>query len=129
MCLRRASSALVQEPMLLLLLNENILPPHPNAAAGVNLQANHAIGELRRVVDEVHDLHAIELRHDVIALHGYLQVVPLAWFQRLLAFRRWHLHPAAPAAFVKPAGMLAYAWIHLDLHPFDVRSMFVIDSR
>src|SRR5207248_6204632 len=52
-------------------LNEDILPPHPHAAAGVNLQANHAIGEFRRVVRKVHDLHPIELRHDVIALHGY----------------------------------------------------------
>src|SRR5438093_12777481 len=104
---KKASSALTWERCSLFLLNKNVLPPHPHAAAGVNLQANHAIGEFRRVVDEVHDLHAIELRHDVISLHGYFEVVPFARFQRLLAFRRGHLHPAAPTAFVESAGMLA----------------------
>src|SRR5206468_9713428 len=65
----------------------------------------------------------------VISLHGYFEVVPFARFQRLLAFRRGHLHPAAPTAFVESAGMLANAGVHFHLHPFDVRAMLGIDSR
>src|SRR6266850_6833059 len=84
----------------LLLLDENILPPHLHSSTGVNLQAYHAIGEFWRRVGIVHDLHSIELRHDVIALDGHCKLIPLAGSQRLLAFRRRHLHPSAPAAFI-----------------------------
>src|SRR5216683_4414624 len=62
----------------LLLLDENILPPHLHSSTGVNLQAYHAIGEFWHRVSIVHDLHSIELRHDVIALHGHFKLIPLA---------------------------------------------------
>src|SRR5712692_1096278 len=113
----------------LLLLNENVLPSHPHAPAGVNLQSNHAIREFGRCVSKVHDLHAIELRHHVIALYGHFKLIPLVEFQRLLALRRRHLHPAASSAFIQSAGVLAHVWVHLDLHALDVRPMFGIDAR
>src|SRR5438132_11176554 len=33
-----------------------------------------------------------------------------------------------PSVRIQSAGMLAYAWIHFHLHPFNVRSMFGIDA-
>src|SRR5256885_17070839 len=97
----------------LLLLNKNILPSHLHATARMNLQSNHTIDEFRRLVREVHDLHAIELRNNVIALHGHFQVVPLARFKCLLAFRGGHLHPATSSAIIESDSMLACAAVHL----------------
>src|SRR6267143_1990064 len=86
----------------LLLLDKNILPPHLHASAGMNLQTNHALGEFRRRVAKLHDLHAVELRHNVIALRGYFEVVPLTRLQCPLAFCCGHRHPTAASAFIQP---------------------------
>src|SRR5467141_4042982 len=96
--------------MLSISPNENVLPPHLHASAGMNLQANHAIGEFRRRVRKVHDLHAVELRHDVSALHGRFEVIPLAGLQRPLTFQPVRLsplkretHPVCGGAFATTA--------------------------
>src|SRR3981189_1801876 len=110
----------------LLLPNENVLPPHLHASTGVNLQANHAIGEFRRRIRKVHDLHAIELRHDVVALYGHFEVIPLAGLQCPLTFHCRHRPPTPASAFIQSTRMLANVWVHLYLHPLNVRAMFRI---
>jgi hypothetical protein len=51
----------------LLLLNVDVLPPHPHSTAGVNLQANHAIGEFGRRVIVIRNLYAVEFTYDMTA--------------------------------------------------------------
>src|SRR6266850_8445122 len=113
----------------LLLLDKNILPPHLHASAGMNLQTNYALGEFRRRVAKLHDLHAVELRHNVIALRGYFEVVPLTRLQCPLAFCCGHRYPTAASAFIQPASVLAHARVHLRLHSFNIRTVFRIDAR
>src|SRR5256885_2924524 len=50
----------------------NILPTHLDAAAGVNLQTDHAIAEFRGRVNVVHRGHAVQAGDDVIVLDGNL---------------------------------------------------------
>src|SRR5437667_12755107 len=76
-----------------------------------------------------YNLCAIELRNDVSAVHGHFEVIPVARLQRPFAFWRGLCHPAAPAAFVQAARLLAGARIDLHLAPFDVRAMLRVDTR
>src|SRR5271157_1749218 len=46
----------------------------------------------------------------------------------MLAFGCGHHNPSAAAAFVKPTGVVSDTGIHFDLHAFDVRTMFRVDS-
>src|SRR6266849_4038418 len=114
--------------MPLLLPDVNVLPSHLHAAASVDLQTNHAIGEFRRGVIVIRNLKAIQMNYDVIAANRGLKVIPLAWLQRPLALGRRHDHPASASAFVKSAGVFAYAGIDLHLHPLDVRTVLRVDA-
>src|SRR5690242_6584746 len=110
-------------------LKVNVFPAHLHAAAGVNLQADHAIRKFRRRVGKVHNLCAIEQRHDVRAVRDYFQLIPLTGLQSLFALRRRLRHPAAAAAFVQTASVLAYVGIHLHLHSLNVRPMLRVNSQ
>ena len=58
-------SAAQNAARFLVLLDENILPPHLHATSGVNLQTYNAVGELRGGVIIIDNLHAIEMSNDV----------------------------------------------------------------
>src|SRR6266849_7204127 len=113
---------------LLLLLDENVLPPHLHAPAGVNLQADEALRELGRWIGVIRHLHAVKMRYDAIALHRHFKIIPLARLQGLLTFRGGHNHPTAAAAFIQAAGVLAGVGVHLDLHSNDVRTVLRINA-
>ncbi len=77
------------------------LPPHLHATAGVNLQANHAIGEFRSRVCIICNLQAVEMSDNVIASHRRLEITPLARLQCPLSLRTilaWKKTPLLPAA-------------------------------
>src|SRR5262249_57759285 len=55
---------------ILFRLDVNILPTYFHAAARVNLQANDAIAEFGRRIGKIHNLRAVELRHNVRSVDG-----------------------------------------------------------
>jgi len=105
------------------------LPPHLHATAGVNLQANHAIGEFRSWVCIICNLQAVEMSDNVIASHRRLEITPLARLQCPLSLLRWNRHPAAPAAFIESAGMLFEVRVYFHLHPLDIRTPLRVDAE
>src|SRR6266851_6746967 len=102
--------------MPLLLLDVNVLPSHLNAAASVNLQADHAVGEFRRGVIVIRNLNAIQMNYDVIAAEPRPQGHSTRLALAPAPLRGRHDHPASASTLVKPAGVFAYAGIHLHLH-------------
>src|SRR5213080_2670889 len=115
--------------LMTILLNINVLPPDSYAAARVDLQGDHAVGELRRGISVIDDPDAVQMSHDVFSADRYLEIVPLAdGLEGVLAFRRRLDHPAAPAALIQPAGVVADIGVNFDLHAFDVRSMTGIEA-
>jgi hypothetical protein len=53
----------------LLFADVKVLPPHLHAPTGVNLQADHTLGEFWSWIRIVHNLYAIQMSNDVSAQH------------------------------------------------------------
>ena len=94
----------------------------------MNLQADRSFGEFRRGIDEIGDFYSVETRDHAIPSRRDFQFVPIPGLQRLFAFWRRHHHPPPPAAFVEPACMFVWIWIHFYLHALDIRAGLWIRS-